>query len=145
VKPIILGEDRSPPTWSMSALDAVAGPDGWLSVPNNQSQVTKTNSVLEPEKHGLDFWSSLEGMLVTVRKPVALNFENQYGEFWVRGDWESTGINGRGGLTITYGPDGLPDANPEAILIDNPLDKTKNPPTSLGMTFSDITGIVNYS
>jgi hypothetical protein len=42
-------------------------------------------------------------MLVTVRNPVALDFENQYGEFWVRGDWNVTGLNARGGLTITFG------------------------------------------
>jgi hypothetical protein len=38
----------------------------------------------------------------------------------------------------------VPDANPEAIIIDNPLDKTKNPTTAVGMTFSDITGVVQY-
>lgn len=103
VQPIILGQDRSPPTQSLSALDTAAGPDGWLSVPNNQSQISTTNATLLPQQHGLDFWASLEGMLVTVRNPVAIDFENQYGEFWIRGDWPASGVNQRGGLTLTVG------------------------------------------
>ena len=101
VKPLILGKDRSPPTQALSALDK--GPDGWLSVPNNQSRVDTVNATLQPAKFGMDFWSSLEGVLVTVPKPVALEFENSFGEFWVYGDWKVTGKNKRGGLTITFG------------------------------------------
>lgn len=101
VKPLILGKDRSPPTQALSKLDK--GRDGWLSVPNNQSQVDTVNAALQPDKFGMDFWSSLESQLVTVRKPVALEFENNFGEFWVHGDWKVTGKNKRGGLTITFG------------------------------------------
>ncbi|CDO71685.1 hypothetical protein BN946_scf184915.g29 [Trametes cinnabarina] len=148
VTPLVLGPSggrnaRSPPTEKLSALDT--GPDGWLSVPNNQSLVEAVNATLRPGEFGIDFWSSLEGRLVTVREPVALDFENDFGEFWVRGgDWEVTGKNGRGGLTITVGPEGVPDANPEVVIIGSPLDGTKNPTVSLGKTFSDITGIVAY-
>ncbi|OSD07381.1 DNase I-like protein [Trametes coccinea BRFM310] len=148
VAPLVLGPSggpnaRSPPTQKLSALDN--GPDGWLSVPNNQSLVEVANATLRPDEFGMDFWSSLEGTLVTVRAPVALDFENDFGEFWVRGgDWEVTGQNGRGGLTITIGPDGVPDANPEVVIIGSPLDGSKNPSVSLGKTFSDITGIVAY-
>jgi hypothetical protein len=106
VAPLVLGgagADRSPPTQSLSPLDAAAGPDGWLALPNNQSLVSAANGTLQPGAHGLDFWKSVEGMLVTVRAPVALGFPNSYGEFWVRGDWPATGVNGRGGLSITFG------------------------------------------
>ncbi|KAI9058193.1 DNase I-like protein [Trametes sanguinea] len=144
VAPLVLGPNsRSPPTQKLSALDK--GADSWLSVPNNQSLVEATNATLRPDEFGMDFWSSLEGRLVTVRAPVALDFENDFGEFWVRGgDWQVTGKNGRGGLTITIGPDGVPDANPEVVITGSPLDGTKNPSVSLGKTFSDITGIVAY-
>ncbi|KAH8104716.1 DNase I-like protein [Cristinia sonorae] len=140
VEPLILGKDRSPPTQALSGLDR--GRDGWLSVPNNRSQVDVVNANLRPDRFGMDFWSSLEGQLVTVRKPVALEFENNFGEFWVHGDWPVTGKNKRGGLTITFGPNGIPDANPETVIIGSPLDGTKNPHVTMGMTFSDITGIV---
>lgn len=145
VVPRVLTGSLVPPTQAFTALDNAAGPDGWLSVPNNQSLITRTNATLEPTKYGLDFWASLEGQLVTLKSPVALNFENQYGEFWVySSEWPVIGKNARGGITITFGPDGVPDANPEALLIDNPLDGTNNPITSVGTTFSDITGIVQY-
>ena len=99
----------SPPTQFLSVLDT--GRDGWLSVPNNQSQVDSVNATAQPTKYGLDFWSSLEGQLVTVANPVSIGFENQYGEFWVRGNWKATGVNRQGGLTLTFGPGGVPDAN----------------------------------
>ncbi|KAI0373889.1 DNase I-like protein [Pilatotrama ljubarskyi] len=142
VAPLVLGRDRSPPRLRLSALDA--GPDGWLSVPNNQSLVDAVNATLQPDDFGMDFWASLEGQLVTVPQPVALDFENDFGEFWVHGDWTVTGKNHRGGLTIRTIGDGPPDANPEVVIVGSPLDGTKNPSVSLGKTFSDITGIIAY-
>ncbi|KAI0317511.1 DNase I-like protein [Amylostereum chailletii] len=140
--PILLGRDRSPPTEAFSALDR--GPDGWLSVPNNASSVDAVNATLEPAKYGLDFWESLEGALVTVPRPVALNFENGFGEVWVRGDWEVTGLNSRGGLSLTIGADNLPDGNPETVIIGSPLDGTSNPGVAVGTGLSDITGVVVF-
>jgi len=101
VEPLIIGKDVSPPVLELSALDV--GDDGWLSVPNNSSLQERVNATLVPEKYGLDFWESLEGQLVLIPSPIALNFENQYGEFWVHGDWEVSGKNSRGGLTLTRG------------------------------------------
>lgn len=98
---IILGKDRSPPTQQFNVLDD--GPDGFLSVPNNRSLVSTTNATLQPDKFGMDFWESLEGQLVTIPKPFATAFQNNFGEFWVRGDWKVTGKNSRGGLTVTFG------------------------------------------
>ncbi|KAI0643156.1 DNase I-like protein [Trametes meyenii] len=142
VTPLVLGRDRSPPTEKLSALDT--GSDGWLSVPNNSSLVDATNATLHPDEFGMDFWSSLEGQLVTVPSPVALDFENSFGEFWVYGDWNVTSLNSRGGLTLTLDSDGIPDANPETVIVGSPLDGTKNPSVSLGKKFSDITGIIVY-
>lgn len=101
VKPVVLGVDRSPPTQSLSALDV--GRDGFLTVPNNQSRIDTVNATVQPSKFGLDFWSSLEGQLVTVPKPVSIGFENNFGEFWVRGNWKATSVNSRGGLTLAFG------------------------------------------
>ncbi|KLO04613.1 hypothetical protein SCHPADRAFT_947576 [Schizopora paradoxa] len=101
VAPLILGVERSPPTQSISALDV--GPDGFLSVPNNQTQVEVVNATLQPSEFGIDFWESLEGQLVTVRSPTVTDFESKFGEFWVYGKWPVTGLNSRGGLTMTFG------------------------------------------
>ena len=101
VAPVVLGVDRSPPTQFYTDLDTGAG--GFLATPNNASQVQVVNATLQPDKFGLDFWESLEGMLVTVKNPVALNFENKFGEFWVRGNWSTNSVNSRGGLTLAFG------------------------------------------
>ncbi|PPQ68328.1 hypothetical protein CVT24_004809 [Panaeolus cyanescens] len=142
VQPVILGKDRSPPTRLFSALDT--GKDGFLSVPNNSSRIESVNATLEPTKYGMDFWESLEAQLVTIRKPTATAFQNNFGEFWVYGDWKVTGKNARGGISITFGPGGIPDGNPETVIIGPPLDGTKNPQTAVGIGLSDITGIVTY-
>ncbi|KAJ7644169.1 DNase I-like protein [Roridomyces roridus] len=142
VTPIVLGRDRSPPTENFSALDV--GPDGFLSVPNNQSQIDTVNATLLPESFGMDFWESLNGQLVTVLRPVAINFPNSFGEIWAIGDWPVTGQNSRGGLTIILGPDGIPDGQPETVIIGEPLDGTDNPEVAIGMVLSDITGVVTY-
>lgn len=42
------------------------------------------------------------------------------------------------------GPDGVPDANPEVVIVGEPVDGTKNPKTSVGKTFQDITGVIQY-
>ena len=101
VTPIVLGVDRSPPTESLSALDV--GSDGFLTVPGNQSLVDVVNATVQPTQFGLDFWSSLEGQLVTVPKPISIGFEDDFGEFWVRGNWPATNVNSRGGLTLAVG------------------------------------------
>jgi len=98
---VVLGRDRSPPTQYLSALDV--GHDGFLSVPNNASRIDTVNAELQPHLYGMDFWESLEGQIVTIPKPFATNFENQFGEFWVYGDWPVTGKNSRGGISITFG------------------------------------------
>lgn len=101
IVPIVLGRDRSPPTQYFSSLDS--GRDGFLSVPANQSLQDTPGHQLQPDNYGLDFWESLEGQVVTIPSPTSLGFGNSFREFWVRGNWHATGINGRGGLTITFG------------------------------------------
>ncbi|KAF2800961.1 DNase I-like protein [Melanomma pulvis-pyrius CBS 109.77] len=137
-KPLVIGKDTSdPPTEQFSKLD---GGDVF-AVPNNVSQISVANPVLEPKKYGLDFWEALTGELVTVRKPRAIAKPNSFGDTWVVGDWKVSGKNGRGGLTMTK-----KDANPETIIIGSPLDGTANPKnTKLGDTLSEITGIVTYA
>lgn len=101
IKPVVLGKDRSPPTQQLSALDK--GTDGFLSVPTNTSRVETVNATLQPDQYGLDFWESLEGQLVVIPSPVAIDFTSSYGETWIYGDWNVTGKNSRGGLTMTIG------------------------------------------
>ena len=101
IVPIVIGRDRNPPTQHISSLDS--GPDGFLSVPANQSLQETPDHHIEPARYGLDFWESLEGQVVTIPKPISLGFGNSFNEFWVRGSWSATGVNSRGGLSITFG------------------------------------------
>ncbi|KAJ7212177.1 DNase I-like protein [Mycena pura] len=140
--PVVIGKDRIPPNQQYTPLDV--GPDGWLSVPNNQSRIDTVNGTLQPDMFGIDFWQSLQGQLVTIPKPTAIDFPNSFGEIWVYGDWPVTGKNSRGGLSLTFGPDGIPDANPETIIIGVPLDGTDNPNVAIRSTLSDIVGVVTY-
>ncbi|RPA76398.1 endonuclease/exonuclease/phosphatase family protein [Ascobolus immersus RN42] len=141
VEPLVLGKERSPPTEEYTSLDN----GNVFNYPNNVTDVETVNPTLNPKKYGLDFWESLEGELVKVRKPVALGVSNQYGDVWVRGDWKVTGLNKRGGLTVNWKNKKTVDANPEAILIGSPLDGTKNDDTFMGNTVEEITGVVTYA
>ncbi|KAL5524665.1 hypothetical protein ACEPAF_9810 [Sanghuangporus sanghuang] len=138
--PVVLGIDRSPPTQQLSALDK--GSDGFLSVPNNQSSISAQNLTLSPDLYGLDFWASLEGQLVTVPNPTVVDFNNDFGEFWVYGDWTVTGKNSRGGISMVFGPDEIPDANPEVIIVGSPLDGSSNPDVAVGQKLTNITGVI---
>lgn len=45
---------------------------------------------------------------------------------------------------MTTGADGVPDANPETIIVGAPLDGTTNPNVAVGQTLTDITGVIVY-
>lgn len=105
VEPVVLGVDRIPPTGPLSAFDD--GPDGWLSMPNNVTLLESANATLQPEKYGLDFWESLEGQLVKVPAPTALDFPDWFGSFWAHGAWPVSGKNARGGLSLAFGENRL--------------------------------------
>ncbi|GIC86852.1 endonuclease/exonuclease/phosphatase family protein [Aspergillus udagawae] len=135
VVPVVVGKGgRAPPTAQFSSLD---GGDV-LGVPNNVSQVSKANPVLQPRQCGMDFWESLSGELVRVSNVRAIAKPSSYGDTWVLGDWEVSGENERGGLTMRN-----KDLNPEAVIVGSPLDGSKNPTdTKLGDSIGDITGVI---
>ncbi|KAK5725938.1 hypothetical protein LTR15_004128 [Elasticomyces elasticus] len=142
VKPKILGGlvgtvlGTSPPTQQYSSLDN----GDIFAVPNNVSQISVVNPVLQPRLYGMDFWESINGELVTVRSPRAVSRPNNFGDVWVVGNWITTGNNDRGSLTVRDR-----DANPETVIIGSPLDGTDNADVKLGDSIADITGVVTYT
>ncbi|MEL6682961.1 MAG: endonuclease/exonuclease/phosphatase family protein [Pseudomonadota bacterium] len=94
----------------------------------------------DPETDGIDFWESLEGMLVTAPQPVAVSGTSGFDEIFVvvDGGAGATGISDRGTLNIS--PE---DFNPEKVQIDWDfgLDAID---ANVGTTFEDITGVVSY-
>ncbi|KAL4960531.1 endonuclease/exonuclease/phosphatase family protein [Aspergillus stella-maris] len=136
VTPVVIGTDRSPPTEAYSSLDN----GDVLGLPNNASQLSVDNPTLKPAQYGMDFWESLSGELVSLTGLTIITKPNQYGDVFVRGDWEVTGLNEHGGLTMT-----ADDSNPEAIKIGTPLDGTSNSDSfKVGDTPEDVTGVVQW-
>ncbi len=104
-----------------------------------------------PETDGIDFYESLEGMLVTVDNPVAISATNRFGETWVVADdgaGTTPGLNDRGGLNLNADADGLGDLNPERIQIqyDSGLlpEGFTGPELNVGDDLSNVTGVVGY-
>nr|WP_294812602.1 cadherin domain-containing protein [uncultured Sphingomonas sp.] len=103
----------------------------------------------DPLHDGVDFWESLEGMRVTLDTPQAVSNTTSFGETDVvvsHGNGAS-GINDRGGITISGDGSGVPDYNPEKIQIDDDsgIFAGFTPGYTIGDQLSSVTGVVNYS
>ena len=73
--------------------------------------------LFDPAEDGLDFYESLEGMLVQMNDLVATSFTfTNFGEIFVVGDngANATTMTPRGGIVISHG-----DLNPERMVIDD--------------------------
>lgn len=98
----------------------------------------------DPDTDGIDFFESLEGMLVTAQNPVAVAPTNGFGEIFTVVDNRAgaTGISDRGTLNIS--PD---DFNPEKVQIDTDSDILPGfdiPEVNVGAQLEDVTGVVSY-
>lgn len=119
------------------------------------------NSNFDPEEDGIDFYESLEGMLVTLNDAVAVQpsappggpgftFNDNALNVVVDGGAASNSLNDRGGVTIGVGATDIftADVNPERIEIDfneaivdlGEFDTT----IPLGSSLGDPTGIFAY-
>ncbi|WP_162260529.1 endonuclease/exonuclease/phosphatase family protein [Rhizobium sp. Root708] len=109
-----------------------------------RSPVTEAIAGRDPERSGIPFFETLEGMLVTVEDAGVVGPTNKFGEMWVVGDHgaHATGMNSYGGITSTPG-----DSNPERIQVQ--FDKTLVDPTNyqlkVGDRLASVTGVLNYS
>ncbi|KAK2628717.1 hypothetical protein QTJ16_001820 [Diplocarpon rosae] len=134
VEPIELGIDAPVPTEEFSSLDE----GNIFSIVKDFRSIAASNPVLEPSKYGMDFWQSMSGELVTIKMSRAIAKADFFTDIWIVGPWRVTGLNGRGGLTVRE-----KDANPEAILVVDPLDGSKNPEDiKLGDILDEITGVI---
>ncbi len=98
--PVVLGRHGRVPPGALVCDDAVDG-DG-------------TAGPFDPAADGLDFWESLEGMLVELREPVACGPTSSLNELWVLADGGAGAAprTARGGIALVPG-----DVNPERILL----------------------------
>ena len=116
-------------------------------------------TTFDPVNDGLDFFESLEGMLVQVKTPVAVSPTNGFGEIFTIVDNDDNAANGlntnsqtaRGGVGISGGQSSFGntntvggDFNPERIQIDDGLLAGSSPQVSVGAKLSDVTGVMSY-
>lgn len=106
-------------------------------------------SIYDPENDAADFWETLEGMRVTIDAPLVTSATNEFGETYVvaSGGAGATGVNSRGGITISGNPNNFDDYNPERIQLDDDsgLFAGYNPNYTQGDRLSSVTGIMSYN
>lgn len=130
--------------------------NGGRAIPNQiisndaaSGNVENSGTVFDPAQDGIDFYESLEGMLVQVTNPVATsptaNFTTNSGsseEIWVLADngANANSRTSRGGSLITAN-----DFNPERIQIDDLNNSSVLlPNVNVGAQLSSITGVISY-
>jgi hypothetical protein len=103
-------------------------------------------AVFDPVNDPIDFFKSLEGMLVTAISPRAVSATNRFGEIFTVVD-EGAGIDrfaDRGVIAM-----GAENYNPEKVQLQfgsgNPLDALEAPLVPVGAVFADVSGIMSYA
>ncbi len=141
------------PTYSFSGTAALPAPvllgEGGRVPPSSVIEDDATNvevdNTFDPAADGIDFYESLEGMLVQVNDAVATG-TTRFGEIPVLADnGESAGLRTvRGGVRLAEG-----DGNPERIILDDEVllwQPLAMPDVTVGAQASGpITGTVDYS
>jgi predicted extracellular nuclease len=147
VRPVILGQsERLPPA------RFVISPDE-LPV-NLQVKEEVGRNRFDPDSDAIDFFESLEGMLVTVRRPVAVSatqtFSREQSEVVTLPDGGTAVGNPRrtraGGILLQSGRHNLGSQNPERVQIqlDAALFPGPIPLIRVGDNLADVTGVMRY-
>ncbi|MFZ4689548.1 MAG: Calx-beta domain-containing protein, partial [Polymorphobacter sp.] len=113
-------------------------------------------ATFDPTSDGIDFYESLEGMLVTVPSPLVVAPTSSFGELYTVADGGAgaTGLSARGSI-VTRGSvgDGLnvtntgagSDYNPERIQIDgDSFTPGSIPIVAAGTVLNNLTGVISY-
>lgn len=110
-------------------------------IENDSAGNVETSNTFDPTQDGIDFYESLEGMLVQINNAVAVGPRNDFGEIPVLSDNGSyAGVRTtRGGIVI--GPN---DLNPERLILDDVLKPTPRVDVRDRFTTS-IQAVVDYS
>jgi len=114
----------------------------------------------DPDEDGIDFYESMEAMLVTVEDAQAVSSTRRFGTFSAefftvpnRADTDiiepNNAMTQRGGILLQPDPDGTGDLNPERVQVQlsgTPLyPGDMNLQVKVGDFVGDITGVVGYS
>jgi hypothetical protein len=110
-------------------------------IENDSAANIESGNTFDPAEDGIDFYESLEGMLVQIDNAVAVGPRNNFGEIPVLADdGAGAGIRTtRGGIVI-----GPTDFNPERIILDDVLRPT--PLVKVGDHFTtSVVAVVDYN
>ncbi len=102
--------------------------------------VGQSKQPIDPQEDGMDFFESLESMLVQINDAIAVSTRNGYNEVSVVGDnGQNAGIFSEEGVLILQEN----DPNPERIMLDDAF--IMMPEIHVGAVFSEpIVGVVDY-
>ena len=153
--PVVIGlGGRTPPNVIVISEDEIDPPI------NLQDAIDDAANNFNPDVDGIDFYESLEAMLVTVQDAQAVSATRRFGTFSAEfftvpngGDRAIIGPNSvmtqRGGILLQPHPDGTGDLNPERVQIQlsgTPLyPGDMNLQVKVGDWVGDVTGVVGYS
>jgi len=151
-KPVIIGRSgRIPPNKIVISEDEIDPP---INLQNLEDAAANT---FNPYADGIDFYESLEGMMVTVEQPVAVSAVRQFGTFSAevfvlanngKDAAPKNARTSRGGINLQPDVDNTGDQNPERVQLqfDSTLfGSTAYPSIKVGDKLGDVTGVVGYS
>lgn len=149
--PVIIGESGLvPPARNVISSDEVDPPI------NLQLATDAKDNLFDPDQDGIDFFESLEGMLVTIEAPVAISatriFNASSSELFTLPSGgrlidPADARTSRGALLLQPDPDNQGDQNPERVQLqfDGDIFPGDVPVIAVGDRLSDVTGVVGYS
>jgi predicted extracellular nuclease len=108
-----LGTTALPPATVIGASGRVPPTE---AIENDSAANVEDGNAFDPAQDGIDFYESLESMLVQVNDPVVVGPRNNFGEILVLADdGAAAGVRtGRGGIVVRPA-----DFNPERVMLDD--------------------------
>jgi hypothetical protein len=125
----------------------VLGPGGRVPptsvIDDDATGDVETSGSFDPATDGIDFYESLEAMLLRVNDPVVVGPTNGFGELWVL----AAGGAGAGVRTIRQGiVIGPADFNPERIQLEDDIVPGATPAANVGDRFTTAAvGVLDYN
>jgi predicted extracellular nuclease len=130
-----------------AVAETVVGPGGRVPptsvIDDDATGDVETSGSFDPATDGIDFYESLEAMLLRVENPVVVGPRNGFGEVWVlAADGAGAGVRtARGGIVVAPA-----DFNPERIQLEDDIVLGATPAVDVGDRFTTAAvGVLDYN